>query len=68
MFSADQINISPIAEQYDTTKSAKCFNSKLLKNDKETDAFLDKMHKKKISNEIRQKNREKKLSQLHVLF
>ncbi|GBC08612.1 hypothetical protein RclHR1_08250009 [Rhizophagus clarus] len=35
--------------------------------DKETDAFLDEMHKKKVSNEIRQRKREKKLSQLHVL-
>jgi hypothetical protein len=29
--------------------------------DKETDAFLDKKYKKKVSNEIRQRNREKKL-------
>jgi hypothetical protein len=29
--------------------------------DKETDAFLDEVHKKKISDEIRQRNREKKL-------
>src|SRR2546423_9870841 len=35
--------------------------------DKETDAFLDEVHKKKISNEIRQRKREKKLSQSHVL-
>jgi hypothetical protein len=33
----------------------------LLPEDKETDAFLDKVHKKKFSNEIRQKNQEKKL-------
>ena len=30
--------------------------------DKETDAFLDKVHKKKVSDEIRQRNKEKKLS------
>ncbi|CAB4479161.1 unnamed protein product [Rhizophagus irregularis] len=29
--------------------------------DKETDAFLDEEHKKKVSDEIRQRNREKKL-------
>ncbi|GBC44748.2 hypothetical protein GLOIN_2v1882276 [Rhizophagus irregularis DAOM 181602=DAOM 197198] len=34
-----------------------------LPEDRETDAFLDEMHKKKVSNEIRQRNREKKLSQ-----
>ncbi|POG75359.1 hypothetical protein GLOIN_2v1565934 [Rhizophagus irregularis DAOM 181602=DAOM 197198] len=32
-----------------------------LPEDKETDAFLDEKYKKKVSNEIRQKNREKKL-------
>ena len=35
--------------------------------DRETDAFLDEVHKKKVSNEIRQRKREKKLSQSHVL-
>ncbi|PKK60747.1 hypothetical protein RhiirC2_818027 [Rhizophagus irregularis] len=34
-----------------------------LPEDRETDAFLDEMHKKKVSNEIRQRNWEKKLSQ-----
>ena len=29
--------------------------------DKETDAFLDEVHKKKISDEIRQRNKEKRL-------
>ncbi|CAG8587450.1 13144_t:CDS:2 [Gigaspora margarita] len=29
--------------------------------DKKTDSFLDEVHKKKVSNEIRQRNREKKL-------
>src|SRR2546429_32050 len=29
--------------------------------DKETDAFLNEVHKKKVSDEIRQHNREKKL-------
>src|SRR3989440_160151 len=32
-----------------------------LPEDKETDAFLDGEYKKKVSNEIRQRNREKKL-------
>ncbi|CAB4396152.1 unnamed protein product [Rhizophagus irregularis] len=32
-----------------------------LPEDKETNAFLDEKYKKKVSNEIRQKNREKKL-------
>ncbi|POG75340.1 hypothetical protein GLOIN_2v1770198 [Rhizophagus irregularis DAOM 181602=DAOM 197198] len=32
-----------------------------LPEDKETDAFLGEVHKKKVSNEIRQRNQEKKL-------
>ena len=32
-----------------------------LPEDKKTDAFLNEVHKKKVSNEIRQCNREKKL-------
>ncbi|GBB91126.1 hypothetical protein RclHR1_18260003 [Rhizophagus clarus] len=32
-----------------------------LSEDKETDAFLDEVHKKKVSNEIRQRNWKKKL-------
>ncbi|RIB19621.1 hypothetical protein C2G38_2306493 [Gigaspora rosea] len=39
----------------------------LLPEDKETDAFLDEVDKRKVSNEIRQRNREKKFSQSHVL-
>ncbi|RIA86057.1 hypothetical protein C1645_829855 [Glomus cerebriforme] len=39
----DQINIPFVANQYDTTKS------KSLKDDRETDFFLDVMHKKKDS-------------------
>ncbi|GES97963.1 hypothetical protein GLOIN_2v1790949 [Rhizophagus clarus] len=39
-----------------------------LLEDRKTDAFLDKVHKKKVSDEIRQRKREKKLSQSHVLF
>ncbi|CAG8546972.1 7856_t:CDS:1 [Cetraspora pellucida] len=35
---------------------------------KETDAFLDEVHKKKVSNEIKQRKQEKKLNQSHVLF
>jgi ribonucleotide reductase alpha subunit len=34
----------------------------LLPEDNEKDAFLNEVHKKKVSNEIRQRNREKKLS------
>jgi hypothetical protein len=33
--------------------------------DRKTDAFLNEVHKKKVSNEIRQRKREKKLSQSH---
>jgi hypothetical protein len=36
--------------------------------DKETDAFLDEVHKKKIDNEIRQRKREKKLSHVYINF
>ncbi|PKK64343.1 hypothetical protein RhiirC2_787641 [Rhizophagus irregularis] len=63
--STDLINISPVTDQYDTTESVKHFNSKLLEDDKKTDAFLNEMHKKKGNNEIRQRNQEKKLSQSH---
>ncbi|CAG8801513.1 10589_t:CDS:1, partial [Racocetra fulgida] len=40
-------------------------NIKLVKK-RETDTFLDKVYKKRVSDEIRQKNREKKL--LYELF
>src|SRR6266542_1423992 len=36
--------------------------------DKKMDAFLDEVYKKKVSNEIKQRKRENKLSQSHVLF
>ncbi|PKY60144.1 hypothetical protein RhiirA4_550562 [Rhizophagus irregularis] len=36
--------------------------------DKETNAFLDEVHKKKISDEIRQRNREKKLQSQKTNF
>ena len=48
--SASAVNI-PVMEQCDQTSL----------EDKETDAFLNEVHKKKISDEIRQRNREKKL-------
>ncbi len=48
--SASAVNI-PVMEQCDQTSL----------EDKETDAFLNEMHKKKVSDEIRQRNREKKL-------
>ena len=48
--SVSAVNI-PVMEQCDQTSL----------EDKETDAFLNKMHKKKVSDEIRQRNREKKL-------
>jgi hypothetical protein len=41
-------------------------NQMFLEN-KKMDAFLDKVHKKKVSNEIRQRKQKKKLSQLHML-
>jgi len=52
--SASAVNI-PVMEQCDQTSL----------EDKETDAFLNEVHKKKVSDEIRQRNREKKL--LHEL-
>src|SRR6266480_7629828 len=48
--SVSAVNI-PVMDQCDQTS---------LEN-KETDAFLDEVHKKRVSNEIRQRNREKKL-------
>ncbi|GES76650.1 hypothetical protein GLOIN_2v1882276 [Rhizophagus clarus] len=54
--SVSAVNI-PVMDQCDQTS---------LK-DKKTDTFLDEVHKKKVSNEIRQRKREKKLSQSHVL-
>ncbi|GBB88472.1 hypothetical protein RclHR1_01500002 [Rhizophagus clarus] len=54
--SVSAVNI-PVMDQCDQTSL----------EDKETDAFLDEVHKKKVSNEIRQRKREKKLSQSHVL-
>src|SRR2546429_8650186 len=54
--SVSAVNIS-IMDQCDQTSL----------EDKEMDAFLDEVHKKKVSNEIRQRKREKKLSQSHVL-
>ncbi|RIA94450.1 hypothetical protein C1645_734751 [Glomus cerebriforme] len=51
----DQINIPSVADQYDTTES------KSLEDDRETDSFLDEVHKKKVSDEIRQRRRKEKL-------
>src|SRR5581483_1009767 len=48
--SVSAVNI-PVMDQCDQTSL----------EDKETDAFLDKVHKKKVSDEIRQHNRKKKL-------
>ena len=59
--SADQTNISSVVDQYDTTESAKRFNSKSLEDDRETDSFLDEVHRKKVSNEIRERKRKIKL-------
>ena len=42
------------------------FSEKAPLEDKEMDAFLDKEYKKKVSNEIRQRNREKKLRDLDI--
>ncbi|GES98558.1 hypothetical protein GLOIN_2v1778212 [Rhizophagus clarus] len=48
--SVPAVNI-PVIDQCDQTSL----------EDKETDAFLNEVHKKKVSDEIRQRNREKKL-------
>ena len=61
-------NFNSVADQVPTvTHHEKPLVDTLLPEDKETNAFLDEVHKKKVSNEIRQRNREKKLSQSHVL-
>ncbi|CAB4401453.1 unnamed protein product [Rhizophagus irregularis] len=51
----DQTNISSVVDQYDTTES------KSLEDDRETDSFLDEVHRKKVSNEIRERKRKIKL-------
>jgi hypothetical protein len=42
------------------------FSEKALLEDRKMDAFLDEEYKKKVSNEIRQRNREKKLQDLDL--
>src|SRR6266496_80124 len=55
-------NFNLVADQVPTvTHHEKPLVDTSLPEDKETDAFLDEVHKKKVSNEIRQRNREKKL-------
>src|SRR6266542_4657551 len=55
-------NFNLVADQMSmVTHHEKPLMDTLLPEDKETDAFLDEVHKKKVSNEIRQRNREKKL-------
>jgi hypothetical protein len=55
-------NFNSVADQAPTViHHEKALVDTLLPEDKETDAFLDEVHKKKVSNEIRQRNREKKL-------
>ena len=51
----DQTNIPSVVDQYDTTES------KSLEDDRETDSFLDEVHRKKVSNEIRERKRKRKL-------
>ncbi|PKY40535.1 hypothetical protein RhiirA4_453929 [Rhizophagus irregularis] len=51
----DQTNIPSVVDQYNTTEF------KSLEDDRETDSFLDEMHRKKISNEIREKKWKIKL-------
>ncbi|GBB94794.1 hypothetical protein RclHR1_24120006 [Rhizophagus clarus] len=48
-------------------ETTKVNHQERLLEDRKTDAFLDEVHKKKVSDEIRQRKREKKLSQSHVL-
>ena len=55
-------NFNLVADQVPTvTHHEKPSVDTSLPEDKETDAFLDEVHKKKVSDEIRQRNREKKL-------
>ena len=55
-------NFNLVADQMSmVTHHEKPLVGTLLTEDKETDTFLDEVHKKKVSNEIRQRNREKKL-------
>src|SRR6266542_5559604 len=55
-------NFNLVADQMSmVTHHKKPLVDTLLPEDKETDAFLDEVYKKKVSNEIRQRNREKKL-------
>src|SRR5688572_18967218 len=43
-------------------ETTKVNHQERLLEDRKTDAFLDEVHKKKVSDEIRQRKREKKLS------
>ncbi|GBC35923.1 hypothetical protein GLOIN_2v1652170 [Rhizophagus irregularis DAOM 181602=DAOM 197198] len=55
-------SFNSVADQVPTvTHHEKPLVDTSLPKDKETDAFLDEEYKKKVSNEIRQRNREKKL-------
>ncbi|GBC09786.1 hypothetical protein RclHR1_00910036 [Rhizophagus clarus] len=55
-------NFNSVADQAPTViHHEKPLVDTLLPEDKETVAFLNEEHKKKVSNEIRQRNREKKL-------
>src|SRR6266540_6400761 len=55
-------NFNLVADQmFMVTYHEKPLVDTLLPEDKETDAFLDEMYKKKVNNEIRQRNKEKKL-------
>ncbi|CAB4390357.1 unnamed protein product [Rhizophagus irregularis] len=55
-------SFNSVADQVPTvTHHEKPLVDTSLPEDKETDAFLDEEYKKKVSNEIRQRNREKKL-------
>ncbi|KAF0410770.1 hypothetical protein F8M41_008268 [Gigaspora margarita] len=55
-------NFNLVADQVPTvTHHERPLVDTSLPEDKEMDAFLDEMHKKKVSNEIRQRNRDKKL-------
>ncbi|CAB4419626.1 unnamed protein product [Rhizophagus irregularis] len=55
-------SFNSVADQVPTvTHHEKLLVDTSLPEDKETDAFLDEEYKKKVSNEIRQRNREKKL-------
>ncbi|CAB4475903.1 unnamed protein product [Rhizophagus irregularis] len=63
---ADQINISPVADQYDTTESVKCFNNRSLEDDRKTDTFLNENSSSTTSESLYSKEKQVNLSEIKV--